>query len=95
MAEVRDGPELFTCQEMVALITDYLERAMPPADRMRFEEHLAICDGCTNFLQEIRRTVELTGALREEQIPVDMKQKLLAVFRDWNRKRSARPEESG
>jgi len=72
-----------TCREMVELMTDYLEGAMPPDDRARFEEHLSICDGCTNYLGQLRETIKVTGMLTEEQIPEDHRQQLLTAFRDW------------
>lgn len=72
-----------TCHEVVDIITDYLEDALPPADRRRVEEHLAICDGCTTYLEQMRETIRLTGMLTEEQIPEEQKQELLEAFRTW------------
>ena len=72
-----------TCHEVVDLITDYLEDALSPGDRRRVEEHLAICDGCTAYLEQMRETIRLTGMLTEEQIPEDQKQRLLEAFRTW------------
>ena len=72
-----------TCHEVVELITDYLEDALPPEDRRRVEEHLAICEGCTTYLDQMRETIRLTGTLRQEQIPEEQKQRLLEAFRTW------------
>ena len=72
-----------TCHEVVDIITDYLEDALSPADRRRVEEHLAICDGCTTYLEQMRETIRLTGILTEEQIPEEQKQELLEAFRTW------------
>jgi predicted anti-sigma-YlaC factor YlaD len=72
-----------TCHEVVDIITDYLEDALAPAERRRVEEHLAICDGCTGYLEQMRETIRLTGMLTEEQIPEDQKQDLLEAFRTW------------
>jgi len=74
-----------TCHEMVEIITDYLEGALPAEDRRRVEEHLAICPGCANYLEQMRETIRLTGLLTEEQIPEEQKQELLEAFRDWTR----------
>ncbi len=57
-----------TCKELVELVTDYLEGVLPPAERRRFEEHLAGCQGCWNYLQQMRATIRLTGQLTEEAI---------------------------
>ena len=74
-----------TCQEMVELVTDYLEDTLPRRIRRRVEEHLALCDGCTTYLEQMRETIRLTGILTEEQIPEDQKQRLLDAFRGWTR----------
>jgi predicted anti-sigma-YlaC factor YlaD len=72
-----------TCREVVEIVTDYLEGGMSSADRARFEAHLAICDGCTNYLHQMREAIRLTGMLTEEQIPDAQKRPLLDAFRDW------------
>jgi anti-sigma factor RsiW len=72
-----------SCQELVELVTDYLEGALAPADRERFEDHLADCEGCENYLMQMRRTVELVGALREEDLGPETRDALLAAFRDY------------
>ena len=46
-----------TCREFVELVTDYLEGRMAPADRARFEEHLAICPGCQTYVDQMRETL--------------------------------------
>lgn len=72
-----------TCKELVELITDYLEGALPPAERARFEAHLGRCDGCTNYLDQMRRTIALSGRLAEESIAPRAQEELLHVFQDW------------
>jgi anti-sigma factor RsiW len=72
-----------TCHEVIEIITEYLEGALPADDRRRVEEHLAICDGCTTYLEQMRETIRLTGMLTEEQIPEDQKRDLLEAFRTW------------
>jgi anti-sigma factor RsiW len=72
-----------TCHEVIEIITDYLDGALPADDRRRVEEHLAICDGCTTYLEQMRETIRLTGILTEEQIPEAQKRELLEAFRTW------------
>ena len=74
---------MLTCREVVELITDYIEDDLPPEDRRRVEEHLAICDGCTTYLEQMRETIRLTGMLTEDQIPEDQRLRLLEAFRTW------------
>ena len=53
--------EQLSCQELVELVTDYLEGALPPAERARFDAHIALCDGCRAYLEQIRATIALSG----------------------------------
>jgi anti-sigma factor RsiW len=75
-----------TCRELVELVTDYLEGALPRADRRRFERHIAGCDHCTAYLEQIRLTITATGRLTEEDLEPEARGELLAAFRDWNRR---------
>jgi anti-sigma factor RsiW len=78
--------EDLTCRELVELVTDYLEGAMTPEDRDRFEQHLVLCDGCSSYLEQMRTTIALAGSLSEEAIPDDAQERLLTTFRDWKRR---------
>jgi anti-sigma factor RsiW len=77
-------PEL-TCQELVELVTDYLEQALPQPERTRFEAHLAGCRGCRTYVEQMRQTIQAVGTLTEETIPPVARDDLLAAFRDWKR----------
>ena len=73
-----------TCQELVELVTDYFEGAIAPAERERFDAHVADCPGCETYLEQMRATIALTRAGAElEQRPETTG--LLAAFRDWKR----------
>lgn len=74
-----------TCREVIDLLTDYVEDALPEQERRRVEAHLASCDGCTTYLEQVRETIRLTGMLTEEQIPDVERERLLDAFRDWTR----------
>jgi anti-sigma factor RsiW len=73
--------EEMTCKELVELVTDYLEGRLFALERSRFEEHLLDCPGCSAYLEQLRRTIRLTGALREEGIPPRVRNELLAALR--------------
>ena len=74
-----------TCREVIDLLTDYVEDALPEQERRRVEAHLASCDGCTTYLEQVSETIRLTGMLSEEQIPDVERERLLDAFRDWTR----------
>jgi anti-sigma factor RsiW len=71
------------CRDLVELVTNYLEGALPPEQRARFESHIAGCDGCTTYLEQTRETIRLTGTLREQQISPEARAALLHAFRGW------------
>jgi predicted anti-sigma-YlaC factor YlaD len=75
----------FTCREMVELMSDYLEGALADRDRALFEQHLVLCDGCTAYLDQVRRTVALIGRLREGALDTSVRDRLLETFRAWKR----------
>jgi hypothetical protein len=50
-----------------------------------FEQHLNLCDGCVRYVDQVRKTIDVVGELRTEDIPDDTKEHLLTAFRDWRR----------
>ena len=72
-----------TCQELVELVTDYIEGAMPATERERFEQHLARCTGCRNYLDQMQRTIQVLGKLTEADVVPAARDDLLDLFRDW------------
>jgi predicted anti-sigma-YlaC factor YlaD len=83
-----DNSQELSCQELVELVSDYLEGALDPEGVARFEEHLSICEGCRSYLDQMRATITLAGSLTEESIPSPARDRLLVAFRDWKRTRS-------
>jgi anti-sigma factor RsiW len=77
-----------TCVELVELVTDYLDGALSRRDRARFEAHIEACGNCTEYLEQFRRTIELTGTLREEDVEPAARDALLAQFAEWRRDRT-------
>lgn len=91
-AQLRKGPgkgNALTCQQLVELVTDYLEGALDAEMLLRFEEHIAGCDGCTAYLEQMRQTAQMVGRLDEKNLSEPARTKLMAAFRDW---KSERPE---
>ncbi len=76
------APDL-TCQELVELVTDYLEGVLDERDVWRFEEHLADCDGCASYLRQMQITLRILGRLRESDVPPEVRDRLLVIFRRW------------
>ncbi len=72
-----------TCKEVVELISDYIEGSLPEDKRRRLEEHLAGCDGCTHYVEQMRETIRLTGKAQEQTLTSEEQSELLRLFRDW------------
>ena len=79
------SPLHVSCQEVVELVSDYLEQALPPGERARFERHLDDCPHCVTYLHQLRATVAATGRLCEGDLEEDAREELLRAFRDWHR----------
>jgi hypothetical protein len=80
-----------SCQELVELVTDYIEDRLTAWLRTRFEMHLSYCAPCRIYLAQMRETVTLAGRLSEEALPAGAKEALLAAFRGWHRGGGGQP----
>jgi len=76
-----------TCKELTELITDYLEQRLSETERARFEQHLAICEACVTYLDQMRLTVKALGAKPRVEIPKAVESELLQTFRQWKASR--------
>lgn len=72
-----------SCQELVELVTDYLEGALSADDRSRLEGHLANCPHCTEYLAQMRRTLDLLGRIEPEALEPQVQDELVALYRRW------------
>ena len=70
------------CRELVELVTDYLEGRLDSADRERFEAHLAECDGCATYVEQMRQTLAALGRIPEESVSPQARAELLQIFDD-------------
>lgn len=75
-----------TCQELVELVTGYLEGTLSQQDRLRFAAHLAVCTSCRTYIQQMRQMIQLSGRLTEDALQPNARQQLLDVFRAWKHK---------
>jgi anti-sigma factor RsiW len=79
MTELPEMP----CQELVEVITDYLDGALAATDRARFEAHLEECDACQDYLEQFRQTIAIAGRVEPEELSPQSREQLLNAFRDW------------
>lgn len=71
------------CQQAVELVTAYLEGALSRRDRRRFETHLRACPNCTAYLEQIKATIRLTGAIEPEDLTPEARADLTDLYRRW------------
>lgn len=77
---IRRRREEIVCQQWVELVTDYLDGTLPPALQEAADRHLADCPHCTEYLQQMRRTILVAGQLRDEDVPADVLDALVLAF---------------
>jgi predicted anti-sigma-YlaC factor YlaD len=77
-----------TCQELVELVTEYLEESLSITERERFEAHLGTCSGCRQYVYQMQTVINTTGKLGEEDIAPDARDELLNIFRHWKKEQS-------
>lgn len=46
------------CVELVERVTDWMEGALTPEERLDVEEHLAICPHCTEYVHQLRAAAD-------------------------------------
>jgi anti-sigma factor RsiW len=72
-----------TCRELVELVSDYLEDALPAAERSRFEAHITGCEHCATYVLQMRETLALLGELTDDSISPQAQDDLRLAFRGW------------
>jgi predicted anti-sigma-YlaC factor YlaD len=75
------GPGAVTCQQVVELVTDYLEGELDHGTRADLEAHLGLCPGCSLYFEQMRRTIDQLGHVPVETLSAQAQDELLAAFR--------------
>ena len=76
---------MIDCNDLIEVVTDYLENALSLDDRARFDEHLTYCDGCTTYLEQMRATLDAIGQIPPESVSSEARERLMQSFRDWKK----------
>ena len=79
-----ESPDHISCQELVELVTGYLERALPADETALFEQHLNFCQGCVWYVEQLRGTMAAAGRVVAEDIAAEDRERLLSAFRGWS-----------
>lgn len=73
-----------SCQEVVELVTDYLEGELDDAIRTELEAHLALCPGCDVYLAQMRQTIDQLGHVPVDSLSDQAQQDLVSAFRTFH-----------
>jgi predicted anti-sigma-YlaC factor YlaD len=79
----RTNPGGLACQEVVELVTDYLENALLPEKRTQLEEHVAGCEGCTNYIEQVRLAIAMLRDLAQQPAFPETHDELKQIFHHW------------
>jgi anti-sigma factor RsiW len=71
---------------LVELVTDYLEGALSPTETAQFEQHIALCAPCHEFVEQMRRTIAVTGRLPSAELAPTQRTRLVELFHNWRTK---------
>lgn len=85
MTSMADTPEpgvTIRCQQVVELVTDYLEGALDSATRAELEAHLELCPACAEYLRQMETTLRMVGHVPLDSLSETAKTDLMAAFRD-------------
>ena len=72
-----------TCQQVVALVTAYLDGVLPLDDHAKFEAHMGECPMCREHLRQIEATILVTGEIREQDLDPLAREDLMDLYRRW------------
>jgi anti-sigma factor RsiW len=75
-----------SCVEVVELVTGYLDGALDDTTAARVREHLALCDGCAEYVEQMRATAGVVAVAVEDELDAGVRERLLSAFRDFHRK---------
>jgi len=64
-------------------MTAYLDGELRDHDRIRLEAHLAECPHCTEYLAQLRVTVDALGRVDTDELPDVAVDELVALYRRW------------
>lgn len=77
-----DPPASIECRELVGYVTEYLEGAVSADLRATIDHHLALCDGCTEFVHQMRQTAAAARGAETSRLDPGVRSWLLQAFRD-------------
>jgi len=80
------------CEELLALLNEYVDGTVDPQVCEEFNQHMAGCDPCQVVVDNIRKTITLYKAGRPYELPVEFQSRLHAALRQkWKETHPRKP----
>jgi anti-sigma factor RsiW len=76
-------PDELTCRQLAELVSDYIEGLLAPSLQARIVGHLADCEDCASYVDQMRATIAVTGELPAGDVARPVRDALLELFRGW------------
>lgn len=80
---LRRRRQALVCRDAVALMAAYLDGVLPDGDRARLEAHLAGCPHCSEYLAQLRATIDALGRVEPDNLSDETVDELVALYRRW------------
>jgi anti-sigma factor RsiW len=65
-------------------MSDYLDGSLSRRDRKRLERHLAGCDACNAYLEQMRVTIVASGVVVADDLTPEVLETLTDLFRRFH-----------
>ena len=78
------------CNELVEVVSEYLDAALADEDRCRFDAQLEECPYCVRYLEQFRETINATGELTLDSIAAERRAEVVGPS-FARRRRAGRP----
>jgi anti-sigma factor RsiW len=79
----RRSRRALVCRDAVALMTAYLDDELTSRDRVRLEAHLADCPHCSEYLRQLRITLDALGYVEVDDLSDEAVDDLVVLYRRW------------
>jgi anti-sigma factor RsiW len=83
MRWLRRRRRALVCRDAVALMADYVDGALSVRDRERLEAHLTDCPHCTEYLAQLKVTIEALGRVTPDDLSDEAVDDLVGLYRRW------------
>jgi anti-sigma factor RsiW len=71
------------CRQAVELMADYLDGRLAGNDLQRLEVHLAGCPHCSEYLAQLRVTIDALGHAEPDELTTEALDDLVDLYRRW------------